>query len=270
MDDFTINLYRTVLRFNRDENLVISPSIIGSALGMVMHGAASETRNEIDYNLEMDNNELQAMYKQTDRTMIEAINKIFVSQKFALKQNYQQNVAQVFHSTAESLNFTDVSTAERAINAWVSEETHGKLKEMKLSIDNETQMLLVNAAQFHGHLLNKFQFGERSKKVFHLDVDDPTNADYLMLEDEFKYLDYYTKEVELLELPYQNTNMTMVILLPYEADGLPAIEEALTSNRLNRMLKRLEKQPVKVEIPKFKINTEVNLKVVFERVSKFQ
>lgn len=234
-----------------------------------MHGAASETRNEIDYNLEMDNTELQAMYNQTDRTMIEAINKIFISHKYMLKQSYQQNVAQVFHSTAENLNFTDASTAERKINAWVTEETQGVLKEMKLSIDNETQMLLVNAAHFHGHLLHKFQFGEKSKKIFHLDIDDPANAEYLMLEDDFRYLDYYAKEVEVLELPYHNTNITMVILLPYEADGLPAVEEILTSNRLNRMLKKLEKQPVKVEIPKFKINTEINLKIVFERVRKF-
>lgn len=87
-----------------------------------------------------------------------------------------------------------------------------------------------------------------------------------MLEDEFKYYDYWARDVEIIEIPYQNTNMSMIILLPYEADGLQALEEILTSNRLNRMLKKLERQPVKVEIPKFKIDTEINLKIIFERV----
>lgn len=129
-----------------------------------MFGAASETRNEIDSYLEMDHNELKSLYNQTDRSMVENVNKIFLSHKFGLKQNYQQNVAQIFHSTAEILNFTDVGTAERKINAWVNEETHGVLKEVKVAIDNETTMLLVNAAQFQGTLLHKFQFGEWGKR----------------------------------------------------------------------------------------------------------
>lgn len=113
----------------------------------------------------------------------------------------------------------------------MSEETHGIIKDMKLNVNNETLMLLMSAAQFSGNLLPKFQFSEGHRKVFHLDLDDPINVDYMMLEDEFNYFDYWHKDMEVLEIPYRNGNLSLIIILPYEPNGLPAIEEGLTPNR---------------------------------------
>ena len=72
----------------------------------------------------------------------------------------------------------------------------------------------------------------------------------------------------MLEIPYRNSNLSLMMFLPYEANGLQAVEDILTPSRLVRIKTKMERQPVVVEIPKFKINTEVNLKVAFERVKR--
>lgn len=65
---------------------------------------------------------------------------------------------------------------------------------------------------------------------------------------------------------FQNTNYSMVIVLPNEIDGLNNVEAKLSSN-FEEVLSDLLDKYVEVKIPKFKIEAKLDLQSVLEKVS---
>ncbi len=57
-----------------------------------------------------------------------------------------------------------------------------------------------------------------------------------------------------LELPYRGGQMSMLLLLPDQADGLAALEQALTAERYEATVQALQVQQVDLSLPKFQID----------------
>ncbi len=51
-----------------------------------------------------------------------------------------------------------------------------------------------------------------------------------------------TEDLQLLELPYKGDDISMVILLPKQAKGLPKLEDELTEENLRQWLSAMSKQ----------------------------
>ena len=58
---------------------------------------------------------------------------------------------------------------------------------------------------------------------------------------------------QLLEMLYEGNKLSMVIVLPRTADGLPAIEKELTSEKLASWMKQARSEHVNVSLPRFKL-----------------
>ena len=68
----------------------------------------------------------------------------------------------------------------------------------------------------------------------------------------------------MLELPYVGDRLSMVLLLPKEVDGLAAVEEALNRENLEKWLGQLREQPVRVSLPRFKLDSRFELSKTLE------
>ena len=68
----------------------------------------------------------------------------------------------------------------------------------------------------------------------------------------------------ILELPYKGNNLSMVIIMPSQFDGLPALEKKLTAKMLNESLKKLRKGGFRVYVPKFRLDTKYSLNAPLE------
>ena len=62
-----------------------------------------------------------------------------------------------------------------------------------------------------------------------------------------------------LELAYKGDRMTMLILLPHQADGLPALEKKLSASTITGTVDALERQRVMLFLPKFHAETKYQL-----------
>jgi serpin B len=65
--------------------------------------------------------------------------------------------------------------------------------------------------------------------------------------------------LQILELPYIGRDLSMVVLLPREIDGLASLEDRLTTETLNRWTTGLQPTEVKLFLPKFKMTFAVRL-----------
>ncbi|MFB0525037.1 MAG: serpin family protein, partial [Phycisphaerae bacterium] len=66
------------------------------------------------------------------------------------------------------------------------------------------------------------------------------------------------------ELPYVNEELSMIILLPKEIDGLSEFEKAFTLENLSQWFEKLHQREVIVSIPKFKMTSQFSLAAVLK------
>ena len=64
----------------------------------------------------------------------------------------------------------------------------------------------------------------------------------------------------MVELPYKGDELSLVVLLPQAADGLPALEKMLTPANLQAWIGKLQRRKVNVFLPKFKLETSYEMK----------
>ena len=76
-------------------------------------------------------------------------------------------------------------------------------------------------------------------------------------EQKFGYADLGS--LKMLELPYVGNEMSMIVLLPKEVDGLKQLEADLYVDNLKRWKSRLSKRDVLVFLPKFKMTSMFRL-----------
>ena len=62
--------------------------------------------------------------------------------------------------------------------------------------------------------------------------------------------------MQILEMLYQGDDMSMVVVLPKEVDGITRLEDNLSLTKLNNWTSNLDgKREVKITFPKFKVTS---------------
>ena len=79
----------------------------------------------------------------------------------------------------------------------------------------------------------------------------------MTLTADFKYAE--VDGMQLLELTYVGDDLSMVVLLPRESDGLKGVEDLLNTQTLDRWLAQAREQKVAVSLPKFKLSAQFSL-----------
>lgn len=137
-------------------------------------------------------------------------------------------------------------------------------------------MVLVNAIYFKASWLTKFKEIETKKDTFQDINGKNSEVDMMHLGDKQKlfYYDNFAAEDEgaklpafqLVELPYKQNEMSMVILLPRDKKGIADFERALTPEQLNHAFQNTYKREVKLWLPRFKLEQTVDLVQVLQRL----
>jgi serpin B len=262
---------------NQEGNLFYSPYSISTALAMTSAGARGATAEQMAQVLHfsLDARRLHPAFAE----LIRAIN------GHGLPRDYQLNVAQslwgdaslavqpdfanLIHSNyGARLRLTDFrrlsEEARRQINHWVEERTNDKIKELlhRNDIDSLTRMVLVNAIYFKAAWQHPFQEKATQKDaVFHVAGKQLKTA-MMRQTGEFNYAE--GEGFQALELPYEGGDLSMVVLLPREKDGLGKLEQSLTAAKLDSHLAQLKSRRVQVGLPRFKLKARFDLSEVLQ------
>ena len=77
---------------------------------------------------------------------------------------------------------------------------------------------------------------------------------------EAKYM--ATETFQAVELPYLGNETSMVILLPRQVNGLSQLEQVLSLQLLTTVFSRLNQQEIELFLPRFTMDSQVELKAV--------
>jgi serpin B len=242
------------------DNTALSPFSIQSALVMTYAGAEGETRAQMAQVLHLKEDAVpsfSALQKQIttvpESVTLSLANRLFGQTGFDFRPGYLKLVKDRFDAPLEELDFQkDPQKATAHINAWVEKQTRDRIRNLipDNALNKTTGLVLVNAIYLKAPWEEAFVKGATAPLPFRL-ADDKTEVVPMMTRvDSYGYRK--DKGITAVSLPYAGGTMQFVVLLPDEADGLPALEKGLTPGFLAGLAK-LPPQEVRLFLPKFKL-----------------
>lgn len=262
---FGIDLYKKLITEEKG-NIFISPYSISSALAMTYAGARGNTEKQMAkvlyFNLPQEDihkafSSLNAYFNRPNKSYQLAIaNALWGQANYPFQKEFINLLNKYYEAGFNEVDFVNEENREKArltINKWVEDKTNNKIKELihPEDISALTRLILVNAIYFKGKWQNQFDPKETRDMPFNLENKKKINVPMMHQEGKFNYTE--DEKVQVLELPYSEKELSMVIFLPKEGISLSDFEKELSIERVNKLLSNLSQEKVDVYIPKFKM-----------------
>jgi serine protease inhibitor len=268
--EFTVNLYGKLR--TGEGNVFFSPYSISTALAMTYGGARSETENQmaqtLHFNLPPDKlhpafaaleSNLNAVQKK-GQVKLAVANSLWPQADYEFLPDYLDLCQKYYGTSITPVDYKGhTETARKTINDWVEARTNRKIVELLKPgvLDSSTRLVLVNAIYFKGKWASQFETNRTENQPFHMSSDKTIDAPLMRQTHDFGYAEF--SGLQVLELPYVGDDLSMIVLLPREVDGLGNLEARLTAENLTAWTAKLESQEVQVFLPKFKSISEFKL-----------
>ncbi|MEZ4328705.1 MAG: serpin family protein, partial [Polyangiales bacterium] len=257
--DFALTLYR---QLDPDSgNRVLSPASISLALAMTASGARQGTRAEMLSALrvtdvpDVDASAQALLAKLGEDSTLHIANRLFGERTFEFRPDYMQRVARSYGAPLETLDFRTGAEAARVhINDWVSERTQSRINDLlpPRSIGSDSRLVLVNAVHFLGRWATPFDPARTSQAPFHRASGGDVSVPTMTRSGRERY--GADEAVQVVELPYADGDLAMVIVVPRDVDGLPAVERSLDMTHYVAWTALLQPNVlVNLSLPRFEI-----------------
>lgn len=262
--EFALDLYQRLASAGRS-NLFFSPYSISSALAMTFAGACGDTKHEMASVLRFPagQDDLHAVFARLNDSILgvqdrgyklNVANRLWGQKGFRLGAEFLQLLRRYYRADVEQMDFGgQPELACRKINQWVEDQTAGKITNLISpdALNGLTRLLLVNAVYFKGDWTAKFDRANTKEGAFHLGFFD--KAKVRMMHQQADFLYAKVDGIQVLELPYGNRDLSMIVLLPKRVSGLAKLEVALSVSKLDKWISALSPQRVEVFLPTFRL-----------------
>ncbi|CAK9799753.1 unnamed protein product [Anthophora quadrimaculata] len=272
-NDFTKAFYKELSSTNVG-NIVTSPLSIHMILSHLSHGAESLTLTEFTKTLcHRDKDSIKEGYKlltaqlnELNNVKLYIANAMYIQDEFEVLTEFLTIGKEVYLSEVSKVDFKhNIDVAEK-INTWVKEKTNNKIFDLVSSGDfNEnTKLVLINAIYFNGSWLHKFNAKDTQDKIFHVTKNKKKLVPTMFNKSKYNYGNIPELHAKFIEIPYMNTDIVMIIILPNEVDGLSNLENNFSWEILANAARF--NNDVDLYLPKFKIEFTVDLENILHKL----
>jgi len=272
---FALDLYHTLLD-EGENNLLFSPYSLSVALAMTYAGARGETEREMAEVLHLlAQDQAHPAFNALDQALdergaqegvaLQIANALWPDVDYPFLDSFLDLLAEHYGAGLRPLDFTQAEAARQQINRWASDQTKGHIPELfeDGDIDELTRLVLCNAIYFKADWHHKFREDDTFDGSFTLADGSSVTVPLMRIDvedDEELELGYAEfADVEVLEMDYEDQELSMVVVLPTDPAGLPDVEESLTAEQLDDWIDGLVAQNVNVTFPSFEMEYELPL-----------
>jgi serpin B len=277
---FALDLYHKLR--SEPRNLLTSPACLTAGLGLLRVGARGETAAEIDHVLHrsgaFEDRALAAFVQDLNSDgegrdfQIRLANAVWVQGGYQLLDGYRAVLRDVFALTDDPrLDFNrDPAQAARAVSAWISDRTGGKISRAisPEAVAAQTKLVLTSALYFRGRWTEGFYRPRTKEELFHVTRSRSVTVPMMhqsSLDGTHGYLDGGSFQV--LSLSCGRGAFALDVLLPKKIDGLGDLEAMLTPEMLAGLWPKL-KQPDEmiISFPRFRALSSAALERVLHEL----
>jgi serpin B len=269
-NEFAVQLYRQLVKDSKG-NLFFSPYSVSSALGMTYVGARGNTAKEMK----------EALHFQFDQQQLGDAFRMYNKELASLTSRDGQKLSVANGLTLTGGNVSgeyktilrDCFDAEMfsggldEINGWVARKTEGKIPAILDQLNANSVCVILNAIYFKSIWETQFRKSLTHEGSFMLSSTRQVKAQFMLQKDDFRLLE--EEDLQAISIPYKGNDLSMVILLPRNPNGLASLEQKLDESTLSGWLERLDKQnfrEVELYLPKFTLESGYDLIGPFSRM----
>lgn len=217
-----------------DDNIIYSPSSISTALSSLYVGTRGVTRRELGRfgysELEKQGYSVPRSYQQlletlntnSDEYELEVANALIYQSGYPILDEYKETLRSSYDALLKEVDFAHYKQkAIEEVNQWVNEKTHGKITELVDDLDESTRLVLLNAIYFKGTWKTQFETKNTKQRPFYNNgQDQSTSVPTMNIESKYPYLYDEERRLKAIELPYKGEDISMVVVLPEERNGV--------------------------------------------------
>ncbi|XP_077289195.1 serine protease inhibitor 42Dd-like isoform X2 [Arctopsyche grandis] len=272
---FSLNMFKKVLKSSPQANVVLSPISVSTLLSLVQQASEGNTLTEFDVVLGQSKTSSKKSYRsimdsiatQNGRNSISLANGMFINSGFKLDRTLRDTAKNFFSADIEQIDFKNTQRAAEAINRWVEKQTQGVIQNLVSpeSIRRDSDCMLTNAFYFKGTWKIKFDPKRTKSMEFHTDPQNAVDVQYMLHNEKYLVNEDDAMGAKWLIMPFDGNKYSMVFVLPQKSHGLDAMIDRLSTADMLKMMTVGSKYKVAMSIPKFNFTYDTSLvNVLFE------
>ncbi|NP_001290717.1 leukocyte elastase inhibitor [Esox lucius] len=275
---FSLDLFKKITEKNKTGNVSYSPLSISSALAMVSLGARGNTATQMSEVLHFDKDNIKVhegfsklmseLNKEESMYKLITANRLYGEQSHQYFETFLHDTKKHYNAELEAVDFMcNAETARQNINTWVEKQTTEKIKDLlpKGIVDEMTSLVLVNTIYFKSNWDRIFLQTSTTDAMFKLNKNQSKPVKMMHQKDYFPLTFIPEVNCQILELPYEGKQLSMLIMLPNDIEddttGLEKLEKQLTFRNFVEWTKpdKMKVEQVEVGLPKFKLEENLEL-----------
>ncbi|HVY69818.1 MAG TPA: serpin family protein, partial [Verrucomicrobiae bacterium] len=274
---FALELYRKLA--DRPGNVFFSPSSLSSAMGMVYAGARGRTAQEIAATAHLPTKPEQSakalgewrrrcgqVERRWGKVQLRVANSLWVQDSKTPRAEFVELLRSEYRAEARRVDFKkSADSAAAQINAWARQQTGGRFAQIAdpKQLDSRTRLFLCNAIYFKARWASRFKEKDTRSRPFSITGAKTVSVPTMTQKAYFKTIRLEDANATLLELPYYGRDLSMVIILPDDVEGLGELERELAPAELKSWCNKLaqaEPRETVVALPRFSTAQTIPLK----------
>ncbi|MFH2020922.1 MAG: serpin family protein [archaeon] len=264
-NQFGMDLY-SVLKNQTDDNIFFSPYSISTALAMTYEGSDGITAEEIQKvfhfpvhtSLRPANARIYNEINKNKKDQLSTANALWAQKDYSFLPEYFDTIDKYYGGKVTNLDFAgDTENSRLTINKWVEDRTKEKIKDLlpEGAIDSSTALVLTNAIYFKGTWILQFDKSRTKETDFFISDKEPIKTQMMTVSGDKSRFKYMENDIlQMIELPYEGGDISMIILLPKE--DLNHMESELNYENIQLWMEDMEETKIDVYLPKFKFETK--------------
>ncbi len=273
--DFSLNFFKAAKKEMANQNFVVSPYSVATALSMLANGAGGNTAIELQNVLLAEWAELKDLNEYNKRiaaaidtldgyTTLEIANAIFPDKKMTLANLFVDNIKNFYDASVLPLNFNNLAECNPILNKWVDDATHGLIKNM--SVSTYTPLLIANTLYFKSSWEHAFDIDETVDAPFY-NFDNTVSTVKLMEGGNFNYI--FDGEFAILSRVFGNGTFEMYVAYNYDdkENSLNGIENILSRENIKKYQSNSRSGTGTIKLPRFEVTlSDINIDALLQEI----
>ena len=263
-NQFALDVYGRL--HHQPGNVFFSPFSVRSALAIVLAGAGRATAAQMAAALRFPSSgeephaALAAMVERLDaggRGAYEMTiaNSLWGQAGTPYETAFLEFVTRHYGAAMHIVDFRRrVETARAEINEWIANKTNRRIRDLISpgSLSVETRLVVANAVYFKGKWQSPFSQKATREGPFTRNDGTTVRVPLMSRNGLVRYADAPTYQG--VELDYEGSDVSMLVVLPRRSDGLGDLERMLSTATLDDCARALRPRLVSIVLPRFHVS----------------
>lgn len=267
---FSNRLFLSITSSEGSKNVIIAPLAIQEAMALIFLACEGESNRELKKNLElkgyskseaMEEFKMAPLHITTPDVWLQTAYKFYVDNMFPLRGGFLRDAMTYLNSKPENVKFSMGPELSEQIGLYLGSLVQRRVAPKVIpiyDINATTRSLLIQGFYFEGNFSRPFKQLIK-RRMFFVQPQLAVPAVTFRKHDFVPYAELPHLGCQGVMIPYKDSNLSMMILLPKKSSNLKRLETHLANTDIHTISKYFHNTLVQMEIPQFEIDCDLDL-----------